>query len=309
MVVLMQLSALRALARGRPPAAGGRVRRSWGGVAMLLWGCLLAGAASAQGSGPLPGTVPVAPLAVATPTAVPMTSLPSAEPQQIGAVPAGGGFSMQAAPSPNSAARAGRTATPAAVDADYKIGVNDLLEIDVFGVSELKRIVRVNTTGHISMPLIGLVEVAGLSSSDAEALIALQYGKSYLQDPQVSIFIKEFTSQRITLDGAVVRPGIYPLTGQITLLRALAMAGGGSQLADLEEVMLFRLTPDGQSLVEKHDVLKIRVGEAPDPALRGDDVVVVNRNTARATLRDSLFRDILDTINPFSATYRNAVTP
>ena len=50
-------------------------------------------------------------------------------------------------------------------------------------------------------------------------------------------------------------------------------------------------------------------GEAPDPALRGDDVVVVNRNTARATLRDSLFRDILDTINPFSATYRNAVTP
>ena len=309
MVVLMQLSALRALARGRPPAAGGRVRRSWGGVAMLLWGCLLAGPASAQGSGPLPGTVPVAPLAVATPTAVPMTSLPSAEPQQIGAVPAGGGFSMQAAPSPNSAARAGRTATPAAVDADYKIGVNDLLEIDVFGVSELKRIVRVNTTGHISMPLIGLVEVAGLSPSDAEALVALQYGKSYLQDPQVSIFIKEFTSQRITLDGAVVRPGIYPLTGQITLLRALAMAGGGSQLADLEEVMLFRLTPDGQSLVEKHDVLKIRVGEAPDPTLRGDDVVVVNRNTARATLRDSLFRDILDTINPFSATYRNAVTP
>ena len=159
------------------------------------------------------------------------------------------------------------------------------------------------------MPLIGLVEVAGLSPSDAEALVALQYGKSYLQDPQVSIFIKEFTSQRITLDGAVVRPGIYPLTGQITLLRALAMAGGGSQLADLEEVMLFRLTPDGQSLVEKHDVLKIRVGEAPDPTLRGDDVVVVNRNTARATLRDSLFRDILDTINPFSATYRNAVTP
>ena len=99
------------------------------------------------------------------------------------------------------------------------------------------------------------------------------------------------------------------LAGYVPLLRALAMAGGGSQLADLEEVMLFRLTPDGQSLVEKHDVLKIRVGEAPDPALRGDDVVVVNRNTARATLRDSLFRDILDTINPFSATYRNAVTP
>ena len=92
-------------------------------------------------------------------------------------------------------------------------------------------------------------------------------------------------------------------------LQGLIFDRGEAPLADLEEVMLFRLTPDGQSLVEKHDVLKIRVGEAPDPALRGDDVVVVNRNTARATLRDSLFRDILDTINPFSATYRNAVTP
>ena len=71
--------------------------------------------------------------------------------------------------------------------------------------------------------------------------------------------------------------------------------------------MLFRITPQGQSLLEKHDVLKIRKGEAPDPLLQGDDVVVVNRNGARATLRDSLFRDILDTLNPFSSTYRNAV--
>lgn len=192
---------------------------------------------------------------------------------------------------------------------DYKIGPNDLLEVEVFGVSELKRTVRVNSTGHISMPLIGLVPVVGLTPSDAEALVALQYGKNYLQDPQVSIFIKEFTTQRITVDGAVVKPGIYPLTGQITLLRALAMAGGGSQLSDLEKVMLFRITPQGQSLVEKHDVDKIRLGEAPDPLLQGDDVVVVNRNSARATLRDSLFRDIIETINPFSSSYRNVAAP
>ena len=168
---------------------------------------------------------------------------------------------------------------------------------------------RVNSTGHVSLPLIGMVQVAGLTPADAEALLAVQYGSKYLQDPQISIFIKEFTTQRITLDGALVKPGIYPLTGQITLLRALALAGGGSQLADMEQVMLFRITPQGQSLLEKHDVLKIRKGEAPDPLLQGDDVVVVNRNGARATLRDSLFRDILDTLNPFSSTYRNAVAP
>ena len=192
---------------------------------------------------------------------------------------------------------------------EYKITVNDLLEIEVFGVTELKRTVRVNTSGQVAMPLIGTLSVAGMTPADAEALIAVRYARNYLQDPQVSIFVKEFTTQRITLDGALVKPGMYPLSGQITLLRALALAGGGSQLADLEQVMLFRLTPEGQSLVEKHDVLKIRNGEAPDPMLQSDDVVVVNRNSQRAVLRDSLFRDIIDTLNPFASTYRNAVAP
>lgn len=196
------------------------------------------------------------------------------------------------------------------LDVDYKITPSDLLEIEVFGVSELKRTVRVNTSGQIAMPLIGTVTVAGLTPADAEALIALQYsGKNFLQDPQVSIFVKEFTTQRITLDGALAKPGVYPLTGQITLLRALAMAGGGGQLADMENVMLFRLTPEGKSEMQKYDVLKIRKGEAPDPMLQNDDVVVVNRNESRVTLRDSLFRDIIDTLNPFSASYRNATAP
>lgn len=231
----------------------------------------------------------------------------SAPAQAPGAIP--GAASSVAAPgaAQDPAAGPAQVFTPTADN--YKITPNDLLEIEVFGVSELKRTVRVNTSGQIAMPLIGTLSVTGLTPADAEALIALQYARDFLQDPQVSIFVKEFTTQRITLDGALVKPGIYPLSGQITLLRALALAGGGSQLADLEQVMLFRLTPEGQSLVEKHDVLKIRQGEAPDPMLQSDDVVVVNRNSQRAALRDSLFRDILDTLNPFSSAYRNAVAP
>lgn len=199
--------------------------------------------------------------------------------------------------------------SPGSVPADYKIGPNDLLEVEVFGVSELKRLVRVNTTGHVSMPLVGLVQVAGLSPADAEALIALAYADKYLQDPQVSIFVREFTTQRITLDGALVKPGIYPLVGQITLLRALAMAGGGAQMADMERVMLFRITAEGQRLSQTHDIEKIRRGEAPDPVLQSEDMVVVNRDGRRTALRDSLFRDIIDTINPFSSSYRNVTAP
>lgn len=195
--------------------------------------------------------------------------------------------------------------THSSPSADYKIAPNDLLDVEVFGVSELKRTVRVSSTGHVSLPLIGLVQVAGLTPADAEALIATQYGSRFLQDPQVSVFIREFTTQRITLDGAVVKPGIYPLVGQLTLLRALALAGGGAPLADLENVMLFRITPDGKTQQEKYNVMKIRAGEAPDPVLQGDDLVVVNRDPRRTALRDSLFRDVIDTLNPFSGTVRN----
>jgi polysaccharide export outer membrane protein len=226
---------------------------------------------------------------------------------------AGAGKVASAAATPpapdTNAPPAAQPPAPGSVPVDYKIGPNDLLDIEVFGVSELKRQVRVNSTGHVSMPLIGLVPMAGLSPADAEAMLALAYSEKYLQDPQVSIFVREFTTQRITLDGALVKPGIYPLIGQITLLRALAMAGGGSQMANLEQVMLFRVTSEGQRLTETHDVMKIRNGEAPDPLLQSEDMVVVNRDTRRTALRDSLFRDIIDTINPFSSSYRNVTTP
>lgn len=274
-------------------------------LATGLLGGLSVGMAWAQAS-PAPVAAVPTTAAMHAPVSQVPTSQAAALQQQGGGYSAGAGAPV-AVPPPEATAASGPV--PATIDTDYRIGTNDLLEVEVFGVEELKRTVRVNASGQVSLPLIGLVPVAGLSPAEAESVIALRYGDKYLQDPQVSIFIKEFTSQRITVDGAVARPGIYPLAGQITLLRALAMAGGGGSLANLEEVMLFRLGPDGQTLTEKHDVMKIRTGEAPDPLLQGDDVVVVNRNSARAALRDSLFSDIIGTLNPFSSIYRNATVP
>jgi polysaccharide biosynthesis/export protein len=170
----------------------------------------------------------------------------------------------------------------------------------VFGVDDLKRTVRVNTAGSITIPLVGLVQVGGLTATEAEATIAARYAVNYLQNPQVSVFIKEFTTQRVTIDGAVLKPGIYPLTGQITLLRALALAGGGAQLANLEDVLLFRSNGAAAQEVLKFDVKKIRSGEVEDPYLKGDDLIVVNRNATRELLKDSIFRDVLDFFNPFS---------
>ena len=187
----------------------------------------------------------------------------------------------------------------ASVGTDYRIGANDLLEFDVFGVPDMQRTVRVNATGVVALPLIGPVSLSGLTAAQAELLIAQKYAENYLQNPQVSLFIKEFTTQRITIEGAVAKPGIYPVTGQLTLLRALALAGGGAQYAELNEVMLFRGGSTQSANTQMFDLEKIRSGEVPDPVINSDDVIVVKRDPKRTALRDSLFGDLLSTLNPF----------
>ena len=188
----------------------------------------------------------------------------------------------------------------AGLGADYRIGPNDLVEVEVFGVPDLKRVVRVNSSGMVSLALVGNVALAGLTAQQAEANIAERYAEKYLQDPHVSVFIKEFTTQRITIQGAVARPGIYPVTGQLTLMRALALAGGRGAFADLNEINLFRTINQQTPQMLTYDLEKIGNGEAPDPVVMADDVIVVRRSPARAALRDSLFSDIVDTLNPFS---------
>lgn len=186
-----------------------------------------------------------------------------------------------------------------AVGADYRIAPNDLMEFNVFGVPDMKRDVRVNASGQVSLPLIGPVQVAGLTSQAAEELIATKYREKYLRDPQVSLFIKEFTTQRVAIEGAVTKPGIYPVTGQLTLLRALALSGGFAQYANINQIMVYRNGQGGEREQFTYDLDKVRAGQEKDPDIRSDDVIVVQRNASRAALRDSLFRDILDTLNPF----------
>jgi polysaccharide biosynthesis/export protein len=212
----------------------------------------------------------------------------------------------EAPPSPSpeakvSAPAAQNNAVPiASMGVDYRIGPNDLLEVEVMDVENMKRTVRVNGAGAISLPLIGPVIVAGLTAQQAETYIADRYSDKYLQNPQISIFIKEFTTERITLDGAVVRPGIYPLTGQITLLRALALAGGFGPIADSSEVRLFRVNEKGERQVAVFDVELIRAGKKDDPDIKGGDLIVVQRDANRRMLKDSILRDVLDSLNPFS---------
>ena len=159
--------------------------------------------------------------------------------------------------------------------ATYRIGPHDLLEIEVFEVEELSSEERVSDDGVIVMPLIGAVMVGGLTPREAEREIAKILGESYLQNPQVNIFVSEYASQDVTVAGAVEQPGVFPIKGRTTLLQAIAMAGGVGELANENEVVIFRGqgTPSAKAYVI--DLELVQNGSLSDPTLVGDDRVVV----------------------------------
>jgi polysaccharide export outer membrane protein len=167
---------------------------------------------------------------------------------------------------------------------DYRVGPLDLIEITVFQVPDLSRTVRVNSQGQISLPLIGVVQAGGLTIQQLEAELGKKLSEKYLQNPQVTAFVKEFTSQRVTLEGAVAKPGIYPLTGRTTLLQAIALGGGLDKLADPRGVVIFRQI-GGKKMGAVFDIRGIRAGKDEDPQLYGDDIVVIEQSGSKTAIR------------------------
>jgi len=168
--------------------------------------------------------------------------------------------------------------------AEYRIGAQDQLEITVFQIEDLNRTVRVNSTGQVSLPLIGTVLAGGLTVDELEKLLAQKLSETYLQDPQVSVFVKEFSSQQITMEGAIASPGIFPLKGRTTLLQAIATAGGVQDLANLQGIVVFR-TVGGQKMAAVFDLQAIRGGNAEDPEVYGDDLIVVDVSGPRSAMQ------------------------
>lgn len=177
---------------------------------------------------------------------------------------------------------------------DYRIGPSDLLEISVFQVPELSRTVRVNARGALTLPLIGQIQAGGLTGQQLEALLAQKLKETYLQDPQVSVFIKEFISQRVTVGGNVNKAGVFPISGKTTLMQAIAMAGGLDKLANENDIKVFRNKRDGSREVLAYDLAPIRNGEIEDPQLHTSDVIQVGKSGGRAAFKDitEAIRDI-----------------
>jgi polysaccharide export outer membrane protein len=129
---------------------------------------------------------------------------------------------------------------------EYRIGPKDLLEISVFGAEELSRTVRVSEDGKVTLPLLGEVLVDGLTKSEVEKKLGQLLGEKYVQNPQVTVFIREYQSKRVSVLGAVEKPGPYQLLGRQTLMQIMSEAGGLTRDAG-NEIVIIRQLPDGSS--------------------------------------------------------------
>jgi len=167
----------------------------------------------------------------------------------------------------------------------YRIGALDVLDISVLGVADLTKAVQVTNNGTITLPLVRTLKAEGRTQGELEHEITTRLSQTYLKNPQVTVGIKEFNSQRITVDGAVQQPGIFPKQGEMSLLQAIAQAKGLTTVADPTGILVFRVT-NGKRMAARFDIRLVRGGKQPDPMLLSGDVVMVDESAIKSTLRD-----------------------
>ncbi len=171
----------------------------------------------------------------------------------------------------------------------YRIGPLDVLSVNVFQEPELTfEKLEVDAGGNLAFPLIGEVEAAGKTASQLSNEITERLNTRYLRNAQVTVLVSSSVSQNITVEGNVVEPGVYEIPGgSTTLLQAIARAKSPTRTARNSEIAVFRMV-NGERMGAVFDLGEIREGRAPDPELRGGDVVVVGFDALKGTFRDVL---------------------
>ncbi len=173
------------------------------------------------------------------------------------------------------------TSSATAGDIAYKIGPQDVLEISVFKVPELSKTAQVAEIGTINLPLLGEVPAAGKTARELERHLTAKLGAKYLQSPQVTVAVKEYNAHRVTIEGAIRKPGVYPIRSKTTLLQLTAMAQGLRDDADYSGIVIIRQV-NGKRTAQQFDIYAIRSGSAPDPVIAQGDIVVVSHSAMKA---------------------------
>ncbi len=161
---------------------------------------------------------------------------------------------------------------------DYAIGPLDVLDISVFGVPDLSGTVEVGENGSLQLPLIGEIPAAGKTAEELETDLTSKLD-TYLQNPQVRVTIKEYKSRTVIVTGDIASTGVYPLTGETTLLQIVAKAGGFKESSDQTALVVRKR--GGQTMAAKFDVSEIQDGRAADPILQSGDTIVAGKSAIK----------------------------
>jgi polysaccharide export outer membrane protein len=165
------------------------------------------------------------------------------------------------------------------------LGPFDRLSVEVYGIPDLSRTVQADAGGRISLPLAGDLVIAGMTPGEVSDVVARRLASGHVRDPQVNVNLVESVSQVITVEGEVEEPGLYPVVGRMTLMRAVARAKGTTEFARLSHVVLFRRV-EGRQMAALYDLRAIRGGLYEDPEVYANDIVMVGESQARRLFRD-----------------------
>ncbi len=175
-----------------------------------------------------------------------------------------------------------------ALDRPYYLGPFDELSIDVVGVSELnQRDIQVDASGRLNFPLVGTIAVGGKTPGEVAQQIETGLRAQYVRNPQVSVNLKKTVSQVVTVDGEVKEPGMYPILGPMTLVRAVAAAKGMTEYAKVDDVVIMRKV-QGTTYAALYNLKAIRQGAYDDPEVFANDVVIVGESRSRRLFKDFL---------------------
>ncbi|MGB3846644.1 MAG: polysaccharide biosynthesis/export family protein [Sphingopyxis sp.] len=170
----------------------------------------------------------------------------------------------------------------------YLIGPFDRLSVDVYGVPDLSKQVQADASGMIQLPLIGQIKATNQTSMQLAEAIEERLAR-FVRRPDVTVNVTESVSQVLTVEGQVMNPGLFPVVGKMSLIRAVALAKGTTEFAKLDDVVIFR-TVGGQRMAALYNLKAIRSGQYDDPEVFANDVIIVGDSQARR-----LFKDILST--------------
>jgi polysaccharide biosynthesis/export protein len=173
------------------------------------------------------------------------------------------------------------------LETNYKIAPMDKLAIKVFKMDDLSGDYDVDLAGNISLPLIGQIQAANLTTGQLDEQLTQKLGAKYLEHPDVSVAIKASTAHVVTVDGAVREGGSFPVAGPVSLIQAVAMAKGTTEDANARRVAVFR-TIGGKRQAAAFDLTAIRRGQASDPQIYPGDIVVVDGSSVKAAQKQIL---------------------